>query len=101
MPGACCRGGAVTVRAVAGAPVLILTGPPGAGKSTVAGLVAERFSEAVHLESDWFWTTIVSGHVAPWLAEADAQNRAVLRATAAAGRLAAGGYTVVMEGLNI
>ena len=68
----------------------------------MAGLVAERFSEAVHLESDWFWTTIVSGYIAPWLPEADAQNRSVLRAAAAAaGVLAAGGYTVVLDGPNI
>jgi hypothetical protein len=63
-------------------------------------LVADRFDLAVCLESDWFWTTIVRGHVAPWLPEADAQNRTVLRTcAAAAGELALGGYTVVMNGI--
>lgn len=82
------------------APVLLLTGPPGAGKSTVAALVADRFDLAACVETDWFWTTIVRGAVAPWLADADAQNRTVLRAfAAAAGELAGGGYTVVVDGI--
>jgi predicted kinase len=78
----------------------VLTGPPGSGKSTVSRLVAERFDPAACVESDWFWTTLVRGHVLPWLPEADAQNRTVLRAfAAAAGELAGGGYTVVVDGI--
>ena len=57
------------------ASVLLITGPPGAGKSTVSGLVADRGEMSARLECDWFWTTIVRGHIAPWLPEADAQNR--------------------------
>ena len=84
------------------APVLLVTGPPGSGKSTVAWLVADRFEQAVCLESDWFWTTIVRGHVLPWLAEADVQNRTVLRACAAAAAvMAVGGYTVVVDGIVV
>jgi hypothetical protein len=82
------------------APILLLAGPPGAGKSTVARLVADRFDRSVCVESDWFWETIVRGLVPPWLPEADAQNRTVLRTcAAAAAQLAAGGYTVVMNGI--
>jgi predicted kinase len=85
---------------VARARVLVVTGPPGAGKSTVARMVADRFDPAACVETDWFWTTIVRGHILPWLPEADAQNRAVLQAgAAAAARLAGGGYTVVVDGI--
>jgi len=81
-------------------PVLLLTGPPGAGKSTVADLVAPRFDPAVRLETDWFFTTIVRGHIPPWTTEADAQNTTVVRAWAtAAGVYAAGGYWVVVDGI--
>ena len=87
---------------MSGGPVLLLTGPPGSGKSTVARLVAERFDPAACVESYWFWTTIVRGLVLPWLPEADAQNGTVLRACAAvAAELSGGGYTVVVDLPNI
>jgi gluconate kinase len=82
------------------APIILLAGPPGSGKSTVAPLLANRFDQAACVESDWFWTTLVRGHVPPWLPEADAQNRTVLRACAtAAAELALGEFTVVMSGI--
>jgi len=80
--------------------VLIITGPPGSGKSTTARLVAQRFELAACLESDWFWTTIVKGFVPPWQLDADAQNRGVLRAVAeSAAALATSGYAVVVDGV--
>ena len=80
--------------------VLVITGPPGSGKSTTARLVAQRFDQVCCLESDWFWTTIVKGFVAPWRPEADAQNRAVLRAVAeSAAALASSGYAVIVDGV--
>jgi len=82
------------------APVLIVTGPPGAGKTTVARHLAARFDRSARLESDWFWTTIVNGFVEPWRPGADGQNGAVLGAVAAAAaQLARGGYTVVVDGI--
>ncbi|HXQ90122.1 MAG TPA: AAA family ATPase [Acidimicrobiales bacterium] len=85
---------------MAGPVVLIVTGPPGSGKSTAAKLVAQRFARAACVESDWFWTTIVKGFVAPWRAEADAQNRAVLGAMAeTVAALATAGYAVVVDGI--
>ena len=80
--------------------VLILSGPPGAGKSTVGPLVAARYEPSVVIESDWFFTTIAHGFIPPWKPEANLQNRTIQRvAFGAAARFAAGGYGVVLEGV--
>ena len=80
--------------------VIVITGPPGSGKSTTARLVAQRLERAACLASDWFFTTIVKGFVAPWRPEADAQNRAVVRALSeSAAALADAGYVVVVDGV--
>jgi tRNA uridine 5-carbamoylmethylation protein Kti12 len=44
------------------ASVLILAGPPGVGKTTVAELLAARSDRAVHLESDLFFRAIRTGY---------------------------------------
>ena len=78
-------------------PILILTGPPGAGKTTVAGILAERSDRAVHLEADAFFRFIRAGDIAPWKAESHEQNQIVMQvvAGAAAGDAAAGYFTIV------
>jgi gluconate kinase len=82
--------------------VLILTGPPGAGKSTVADILA-RQSEgpAAHLQSDDFYDrTIKSGYILPWLPESHNQNEVVTRVTAgAAFGYAEGGYFTILDGI--
>lgn len=78
-------------------PVLILTGPPGAGKTTTARLLAARSERAVHLESDSFFRFIRAGYVEPWRPESHEQNTTVMRivAAAAAGYAEAGYFTIV------
>lgn len=46
-------------------PIVLLTGPPGGGKSTVGRLVAEAFERSVHIESDIVRESIVGGFVEP------------------------------------
>jgi adenylate kinase family enzyme len=81
--------------------VLILTGPPGAGKSTVADVLTRGERLAVHLHSDDFFDRYIQGgYVLPWLPESQAQNETVTRVlVAAAFTYAEGGYFVVLDGI--
>ncbi len=82
------------------APLLLLTGSPGTGKTTVAPLVADRHEPSVCLDLDWFFAKLRRGAIEPWRKEAHAQNRVVLQAAAqAVAVFAAGGYVSVAEGI--
>jgi thymidylate kinase len=78
--------------------LLILSGPPGAGKTTVSRIVASHFEPSAVIESDWFWTTVVNGSVSPWENEAEHQNIAMLRASlSSASRFVDAGYVTVLD----
>jgi predicted kinase len=85
----------------ASGPILIVSGPPGAGKTTVARRLAEASeTPAVHLHTDDFYSAIRAGFIAPWLQESHPQNAVVTRAiVAAAAAYATGGYVVVVDGV--
>ena len=81
-------------------PVLILTGPPGVGKSTAAARLADRAAAGVHLQSDVFFRFIRGGGIEPWKPESHEQNRVVMRIVGeAAAGYAAAGYFVVIDGI--
>lgn len=80
--------------------LLVVTGPPGAGKSTVAALLADRHERSVLIEGDAFFAFLRRGAIEPWLPEADPQNQVVTWAAgAAAGRFAAGGIPTIYDGV--
>lgn len=82
--------------------MLVLTGPPGAGKSTVAADLARRAERGVHLETDAFFRFFVSGYIEPWLPESHQQNAVAMAAVAeAAASYALGGYFTVVDGVVI
>jgi tRNA uridine 5-carbamoylmethylation protein Kti12 len=81
-------------------PVLILTGAPGSGKTTVAGLLAAKSQRAVHIESDQFFHFIQAGYIEPWKPESHEQNTTVMRIVAqAAASYGDAGYFTIIDGI--
>lgn len=80
--------------------LFIITGPPGAGKSTVAKMVADRTEHSVLVEGDAFFGFLATGFIEPWLPESHEQNGIVTEAAAAAtARFVSGGYRTVYDGV--
>lgn len=82
--------------------IVILTGPPGAGKSTVGRRLAQGSASdaAVHMHTDDFYAWIAKGYIEPWKPEAMHQNITVLEAMAkAAAAYVRGGYELILDGI--
>ncbi|GGL13036.1 hypothetical protein GCM10012284_54610 [Mangrovihabitans endophyticus] len=81
--------------------MIILTGPPAAGKTTVAELLAANASvPTVHLTTDLFYRAIRTGFVPPFLPAAQQQNEVVIAAiVGTVATFAGGGYDVVVDGI--
>lgn len=80
--------------------LLLVTGPPGAGKSTVARILADRVEPSALVEGDAFFGFLARGAIPPWLPESNDQNDTVTQAAAsAAGRYASGEYTTIYDGV--
>lgn len=80
--------------------LLVITGPPGAGKSAASTNIAARFDRSVVVTGDSFFGFLASGKKDPWLAEAHEQNETVIRAAAAAtARYVQGGNDTIYDGI--
>jgi AAA domain len=82
------------------AEMIVVTGPPGAGKSTLAELLVAEYEPSALVAGDRFFAFVRGGYVAPWLDGSQEQNTVVTRAAgAAAGQFVLGGYTVIYDGV--
>ncbi|MEX2247329.1 MAG: hypothetical protein WEC75_11660 [Dehalococcoidia bacterium] len=80
--------------------IVIVSGPPGAGKSTVCDLLCERYDRTVHLLTDEAYGWIRMGFIEPWKPGSLTQNLTVSRAAArAATAFAQARYGVFVDGV--
>ena len=80
--------------------VIILTGPPGAGKSSVAAALCERFDRMVHIDVDTLRHMVRAGYRHPWAGDQQAAEQldmAVRNACAMARECVATRYAVVID----
>lgn len=73
-----------------GGHILLLSGHPGSGKSTIAEALAHLPGvPKVHFHSDDLWGYIKHGRIDPWLPQSHQQNRMIMQIAAdVAGRYA-------------
>lgn len=79
--------------------ITIISGTPGAGKTSLARALAASDPKGVHIETDGFFR-FLSHPIDPSTPESREQNSVVIRAyVAAALEYSNGGYTVYLEGI--
>lgn len=82
------------------AQVVIVSGPPGAGKSSVCEALCARYDRTVHLETDDVYDWLRMGFLPPWKDGSQRQNAAASRAAArAASAFAEDQYGVFVDGV--
>ncbi len=83
-----------------GGSVVVVTGPPGAGKSTASAQLVMLTDQGVLLDGDAFFASVKTGWIPPWLPESGEQNATIIDALgSAAARFARGGYVVIVDGI--
>jgi hypothetical protein len=83
------------------APILVVAGPSGVGKTTISHRVSTSFEMGVRLRIDDVERLIVAGRVQQSSPGAGHQNHVIGSAVAAAAmQFAAGRYTTVIDGVS-
>src|SRR5262249_11385548 len=79
--------------------VIVISGPPGAGKTSVANAICERFDRMLHIEVDQLREWVKAGFRQPWETDRQAHEQlelAVRNACAIARETVAMRYAVVI-----
>ena len=80
--------------------MVIITGPPGSGKTAVARALADADARSAHVEGDWFFRFLRAGFIPPFEPASRDQNRVVMDIAAdAVGSYARAGYTTYWDGI--
>jgi cytidylate kinase len=79
--------------------LVVVTGPPGAGKSSVSEELAKRWKPSALVPGDAFFGMIKQGYILPWLPQARGQNTVIIEAAAAAAGRFCDLCLVVFEGV--
>jgi len=84
-----------------GPSIIILTGPPGSGKTTTGELLASKSAtKSVHMRADNFFDWVRAGFIPPDDPKSMDQNQTVLTAAAVAAiAYWRGGYEVIVDGI--
>ena len=77
----------------------MITGPPGAGKSSVSEQLANQFEPSALVAGDSFFAMIKQGYILPWLPQSRRQNTVIIEAAAAAAGRLTDICSVVYEGV--
>lgn len=81
--------------------IIILTGPPGTGKTTVADTLARKSPyKSVHISADSFFNWLRAGFIPPDQPESLSQNQTALTAMAVSAlTYNRAGYEVILDGI--